>query len=1034
MKKFLSLVLALVMTMSLVTISAGAKDFTDADKVNYDEAIAVLSAVKVIDGYTDGSFKPQTQLNRGQAAKIICNLILGPTTAAELHATAAPFSDVPADNIFAGYITYCANKGIIGGYADGTFRPTGTLTGYAFMKMLLGALGYDANVEGYNIPGSWSIQVAKQAIGIGLNKGLKDTFDGTKPVTREEACLYALNTLKADLVEYGSKTNITVGGSAVVIGDSEAKAQKWNNSITKIENIKKDGYIQFAEQYFPKLELEIGNGIYGRPTNVWKLKKAEIGAFTSIEPTVVYTEGTASEDVYKDLGKVVCDKNEYDWSAYVNGKAVPYKEVVAPEKSEDDDYAYTGDGTVTEIYVDDDAETVTVCEINYYLGQVTKVKSDDDGEYITVNVLSKEPKLNEKTFYVEGYEEDDYVVFTVDYNDDDKYIIGEVCEPETVSGDVTRVELDKDADVEDAEYGKTYLKMDGDKHVYSAAGHIVYDLSAANKLAHPELNEDYTLYLDPNGFVLAFEKTEAEVDQYLYVKDSDEELKDWVAKVVLTDATSAKVDLKEDLKKVPDNATVAGTNNPAVLIGNKIKWVDDDRDGKITNIDKTNIDERVWKYSVSDKGVYTLTYVAQEVLGLPQKDGEYTAKIFNGKAYITDGDNDYIVDKQTVFVDMVNDKAYTGYNEVPNVEKAHLIVVGGKVADVVFILDGEIYDEDSTYFVLEKTTRESLKYDDDPYWNYTKAYVNGDKTGVIVAYDALTKDYTKLDAVTWANKLVYKAVKTIDEQYIQEVQIAASKVEGDVTAVGDDAFWITDVKDTKHKFDCDEETVFVTVEFDEKAKLTSISEGDLNDMDLDEDDYDVFVKVLKTSDNDEHADLVYIFTKEKAEAVIPGIGGADEWARITNTSSSALTAEIIGVDAVGEGYTALELCKQAMKDAGYTYKYTDANGELVGMMGDRIYTFTNNISSAYEVTLTENVEAVSIASDKTAYVVQGTKLNVTLVNKADWNQQGKDMYNVTADGFTASEVVTDGKTMTVTLTCNDDLTEDTEVTLSWSKK
>ena len=148
MKKFLSLVLALVMTMSLVTISAGAKDFTDADKVNYDEAIAVLSAVKVIDGYTDGSFKPQTPLNRGQAAKIICNLVLGPTTAAELSATVAPFSDVPANNIFAGYITYCANEGIICGYGDGTFRPTGSLTGYAFMKMLLGALGYDAEIEG----------------------------------------------------------------------------------------------------------------------------------------------------------------------------------------------------------------------------------------------------------------------------------------------------------------------------------------------------------------------------------------------------------------------------------------------------------------------------------------------------------------------------------------------------------------------------------------------------------------------------------------------------------------------------------------------------------------------------------------------------------------------------------------------------------------------------------------------------------------------------------------------------------------------
>ena len=103
MKKFLSLVLALVMTMSLVTISAGAKDFTDGEKVNYDEAVAVLSAVKVVDGYPDGSFKPQTQLNRGQAAKIICNLILGPTTASELPASVAPFKDVPANSTFAGY-------------------------------------------------------------------------------------------------------------------------------------------------------------------------------------------------------------------------------------------------------------------------------------------------------------------------------------------------------------------------------------------------------------------------------------------------------------------------------------------------------------------------------------------------------------------------------------------------------------------------------------------------------------------------------------------------------------------------------------------------------------------------------------------------------------------------------------------------------------------------------------------------------------------------------------------------------------------
>ena len=87
---------------------------------------------------------------------------------------------------FAGYIAYCQKEGIISGYADGSFRPAGTLTGYAFMKMLLGALGYDAEIEGYTGP-NWSINVAKQAIGIGLNRGLEGEFNGIKAVTREEA-------------------------------------------------------------------------------------------------------------------------------------------------------------------------------------------------------------------------------------------------------------------------------------------------------------------------------------------------------------------------------------------------------------------------------------------------------------------------------------------------------------------------------------------------------------------------------------------------------------------------------------------------------------------------------------------------------------------------------------------------------------------------------------------------------------------------------------------------------------------------------
>ena len=254
MKKFLSLVLALVMTMSLVTVSAGAKDFTDSSKIQYTEAIDVMSAVKVIDGYADGSFNPSATLTRGAAAKIICNLLLGPTTASALVADAAPYKDVPVNHTFAGYIAYCQKEGIISGYADGTFKPANTLTGYAFMKMLLGALGYDAAIEGYT-GSNWSINVAKRALNIGLDDDLVADFNGVKAVTREEACLYAFNTLKATMVEYDSTTNVNVGGATVVIAGSKAKDVA--NTGKSDGNIDKDNKMQFAEKYFEDLKLDL---------------------------------------------------------------------------------------------------------------------------------------------------------------------------------------------------------------------------------------------------------------------------------------------------------------------------------------------------------------------------------------------------------------------------------------------------------------------------------------------------------------------------------------------------------------------------------------------------------------------------------------------------------------------------------------------------------------------------------------------------------------------------------------------------------
>ena len=126
--------------------------------------------------------------------------MIGPDAAAALPNTNSPYPDVPAGHTFAGVIGFCKTKGYISGYGDGNFKPNGTLTGYAFAKMLLGALGYSSDIERFTGAG-WTMNVAN----IGNVTGLFDriSFDGAAAVTRDEACQLALNTLKATMVTYG---------------------------------------------------------------------------------------------------------------------------------------------------------------------------------------------------------------------------------------------------------------------------------------------------------------------------------------------------------------------------------------------------------------------------------------------------------------------------------------------------------------------------------------------------------------------------------------------------------------------------------------------------------------------------------------------------------------------------------------------------------------------------------------------------------------------------------------------------------------
>ena len=555
MKKFLSLVLALVMTMSLVTVSAGAKDFTDASKINYKEAVDVMSAVKVIDGYAEGDFRPSATLTRGAAAKIICNLILGPTTASALVADAAPYKDVPTNHTFAGYIAYCQKEKIISGYADGTFRPAASLTGYAFMKMLLGALGYKSENEGYT-GANWSINVAKRAMNIGLKDGLIGDFNGVKAVTREEACLYAFNTLQATMVEYSAKTSVSTNGTTVVIAGSEAKDVV--NTGKTDSNIDKDGKMQFAEKYFEDLKLDKTSDDFGRPANKWNVKKEEVGTYANT-PDATFTKKVTKADVYNAIGKTVYDDlkdGDATLTTYFDGDGTKVKaadvDSTWANKNDTGKVNSTGNGDLTEIYVDDD-NNVTIVTIRTYVFQAA---TDYDAKKESVNLTQDGSKadnltnaaktivLNDRTVEAEDYavvkdlKADDYVLVTAVKNGSG-YDVKSVEKAEVKTVEVSGYKLNDSVDAASTTYK------------YNANADSIKGTSY-------NVGKQATLVLDKYGYIIAVEESVV-LSDYVYIEKfgSTSSLNaKALANAIFADGTDAEITVKEVLG-VKNKTTIA---------------------------------------------------------------------------------------------------------------------------------------------------------------------------------------------------------------------------------------------------------------------------------------------------------------------------------------------------------------------------------------------------------------------------------------------------------------------------------------------
>ena len=557
MKKLLALVLALVMSMSLVTISNAA--YSDKADIDLKEAVDVLSAVGVFEG-SDGKFDPKANLTREQAAKLVAYLQLGKKSADALVG-GNKFTDVAANRWSAGYVDYCATTGVVAGVGNGQFNPTGSLTALQFGKMLLVCLGYDATTE--NLTGAdWQINTSKLMASAKLLKGL-DSVKANDVITREQAAQMMLNAIKAPTVEYDTKgSTITIGGTVIGIGGSKATyvtatvaEDKSANNIGKTQLTNTGAYtVELGEKLFSNLKLNSDTDAFERPVTVWTLKAEKIGSYANT-PDLTYTAEVKLGTIYSDLGtskKLVYSNDDVDvahgeenvFAYYADGTI--NASLGKGDIAKGNDQKVGGNGVLIEVYYDDVANTAKVVEINTYGGEVTsaRAKTASKDANVTVTPLNAGKGGNYET---EDFKVDDIVAYNYSTKTGDAGVKNVVA-AEKVTGELTGYTAGKSVVV-----GGTTYKFNKAASIDTSA------LAGA-------IDNDVTLALDKYGYVLNVNTDATSTNYAVVLKYQDKgSFDDAKAELLFTDGTTKTVELK-------DNADVETGSLVSYTITNKGKY------------------------------------------------------------------------------------------------------------------------------------------------------------------------------------------------------------------------------------------------------------------------------------------------------------------------------------------------------------------------------------------------------------------------------------------------------------------------------
>ena len=761
LKKVLALVLAFACAF---TMFAGAAFTDSADIKVKSEVVNTLVSLGVVNGYDDGSFKPNGTVTRAEMAKMIYVLRTGNSDASAYNDDKTSFTDI-GSHWARGYIKYCQSLGIIAGKSNTKFCPNDKVTAQEAAKMLLVTLGYDATKAGLT-GANWASKTNALADENGLLKDVTTSFTTACP--RQYAAQLIYNAIFAPTVVWrdDAYTNKTLMGNEDLptVGEKFMGLKNPKGILTSVK------YDDNDKTYTTKITTKFATDSTHKDDVMSFDATADYSALMGQQVKALYKEGKNGDDdtlygIYatdknKTVTTLVDDIDAYNGGFKVNGKEYDFATGVK--------YVAPNGKQLTYVSGSKTVNVTKYSELKAY-HTVTFVDNNNDKKYEYAvcdpfTVAKVDSLTAKKAYFADTL--DDTVTTSVDRDDLDAY--DKIAEDDyvvltnkdySVSGNTVAVKADEVSGKVAGTKADKSIKVDGNWYKQAAA-----------TVDAPDSGDTLKYAVVKNGFYFDSDCKNGSTDKLaLVLKKGDQDFDGdyYDAKLLLSDGTTktTKAYVKNGSSKdqpVPGTLYTYTTNNTGYVLEAIANG--DDIGMDTTAIENAKYNSKTNKVTKDAPATSARLAADAKVFVMYETN---KGKVVTGAAADKWAEQDYTV--KVAYTDTTVKVMVVTNNDSPSVSDDSLY---GVILSEPY-KDKNADDEDIVVidkFLTENGIVTDLKIDADEF------DMSNLKKNMLVSYNMDGEDYTSFAAAPEHATAVVGAVTDVDGNYVT-VKTASGTVE-----------------------------------------------------------------------------------------------------------------------------------------------------------------------------------------------------------------------------------------------------------------